>query len=187
MGSTPHSHATASTDHPAEQGFIAMIGVFISTFCICLSTVFINLMSSSYNPGIPAVEMEKFATLMTQKAFENNFATVGAAFLSISLSSFALTTIVGWYFFAESNVKFLLGEKPWIIGLSRVLALGFLVLGTLIPPDTMWLLADFFMGLMAIPNIIAMVALAGVSKKILDHYDRCKELKQMSWPTKEDL
>src|SRR5699024_1635498 len=57
IGSTPHSHAVASTDHPAEQGFIAMIGVFISTFCICLATVMVNMTSGSYNMDIPASEM----------------------------------------------------------------------------------------------------------------------------------
>lgn len=79
MGSTPHSHAVAHTDHPAEQGFTAMIELFISTFLICLSTIIINLVSGSYNINIPASEMAK-ATLMTQNAFMAGFSTFGGVF-----------------------------------------------------------------------------------------------------------
>src|SRR5690606_28798319 len=66
MRSTPHSHAVADVSHPAEQGFTAMIGVFISTFLICLSTVMINITSGAYNLSVPATEMAKEATVMTQ-------------------------------------------------------------------------------------------------------------------------
>ena len=111
MGSTPHSHAVATTKHPAEQGFVAMIGVFISTFLICMATVLVNMLSGSYDLTVPASEMTSVANLITQTGFENSFGTLGAGFLSISLSCFALTTIVGWYFFAESNMKFLTNNK----------------------------------------------------------------------------
>ncbi len=186
MGSTPHSHAVASTDHPAEQGFIAMIGVFISTFMICLATVMVNLVSGSYNASIPASEMATEATLMTQRGFASGFGTFGGAFLSISLTSFALTTIIGWYFFAE-NVKLLAGDKRAVVGMFRVVAIGFLVVGTLLDGQVIWMLADLFTGLMALPNILALLLLSGTAKKLLDHYDRCKKGNQLVWPTEEDL
>ncbi|MGI6507398.1 MAG: alanine/glycine:cation symporter family protein [Saccharofermentanales bacterium] len=187
MGSTPHSHAVASTDHPAEQGFIAMIGVFVSTFMICLATVMVNLTSGSYDPTIPAAEAAKSATLMTQRGFASGFGSFGGTFLSISLASFALTTIIGWYFFAESNVIMLAGEKKSIIGMFRIIALGFLVVGTLLDGEIIWMLADLFTGLMALPNIVALLFLSGIAKKLLDHYDKCKKENQLKWPTEEDL
>lgn len=187
MGSTPHSHAVASTDHPAEQGFIAMIGVFVSTFMICLATVMVNLTSGSYDPTIPAAEAAKGATLMTQRGFASGFGSFGGTFLSISLASFALTTIIGWYFFAESNVIMLAGEKKSIIGMFRIIALGFLVVGTLLDGEIIWMLADLFTGLMALPNIVALLFLSGIAKKLLDHYDKCKKENQLKWPTEEDL
>lgn len=80
MGSTPHSHAVAHTDHPAEQGFIAMIGVFISTFLICSSTVIVNLVTGAYDPSIPASQMSAMSTVMTQNAFTNGFGNLGEYF-----------------------------------------------------------------------------------------------------------
>lgn len=187
MGSTPHSHAVAQTDHPAEQGFIAMIGVFISTFLICLSTVLVNLVSGSYDPMLPAAEMEKLATLMTQNGFMQGFGAFGGAFLSISLSSFALTTIVGWYFFAESNVKLLAGEKKVVVSGFKVVSLASLVLGTFLHPDFVWKLADLFNGLMALPNIAALLLLSLQVKRVLQHYDRQKALGTMIWPNLAEI
>lgn len=175
MGSTPHSHAVAQNDHPADQGFIAMIGVFISTFLICMSTVMMNMVSGSYNTSIPAAEMSKDAVLMTQNGFVAGLGSFGGIFLSLSLSSFALTTIVGWYFFAESNVKFLSGDKKFLVSAFKAVAIAFLVIGPLLDADLIWNLADLFMGAMALPNIIALFVLSGLSKRILEHYEHYKK------------
>ncbi|TJX14429.1 sodium:alanine symporter family protein [Tissierella creatinini] len=171
MGSTPHSHAVADAKHPAEQGFTAMIGVFISTFIICTSTVMVNLSSGAYNPAIPAAEMQKAATIMTQSGFASGFGTFGGMFLSICLSFFSLTTIVGWYFFAESNVKYLINAKPITTTTFKVIVIISLVIGTLIDPTFVWELADSTVGIMAIPNIIALLLLSKEVKFILDDYD----------------
>lgn len=171
MGSTPHSHAVATTKHPAEQGFIAMIGVFISTFLICMATVFVNMMSGSYDMTIPAAEMQQVSNLMTQLGFESAYGTLGAAFLSISLTCFALTTIVGWFFFAESNVKFLV-NNAFLVRNFKVVALICVFLGMVIAPGFIWDLADMFMGLMAVPNIIAIIFLSRQAQKVLQDYDQ---------------
>lgn len=181
MGSTPHSHAVAEVDHPAEQGFIAMIGVFISTFFICLCTVLVNLTSGSYDPTIPAQEMSLQAEVMTQQAFTLGFGNFGGAFLSLALTSFALTTIVGWYFFAESNVKLIFGEKRLAVSLFRVISLAFLVVGTLVPADLVWTLADLFMGLMALPNILALVLLWKQTRFILRDYEQGLKAGHLTW------
>lgn len=171
MGSTPHSHAVADTKHPAEQGFTAMIGVFISTFLICTSTVMVNLASGAYNTGIAAAEMVEGATVMTQNGFSSGFGTFGGMFLSICLSFFSLTTIVGWYFFAESNVKYVFNAKASTLNIFKAVTLTALVVGTLIDATLVWELADMSMGLMAIPNIIALFLLSKEVKFILDDYD----------------
>lgn len=187
MGSTPHSHAVAHTDHPAEQGFISMIGVFISTFVICTSTVMINLVSGSYDAGISAAEMSKTATVMTQSAFASGFGNFGEAFLSFSLASFALTTIVGWYFFAESNVKILFNDSKFFVVAFKVVSLSFLVVGTLLPPDLIWAMSDLFTGLMALPNIVALILLAKQAQWLLNDYDRKVANGKLYWPTVEEL
>lgn len=188
LGSTPHSHAVADTDHPAEQGFIAMIGVFISTFMICTSTVMINMVSGSYDSTIPASEMAEGATLMTQTGFANSFGSFGSAFLSISLSAFALTTIVGWYFFAESNVKILSNDSKIIVKGFKVVALAFLVLGPMIDPTNLWSLNDLFTGLMALPNIVALLFLSKQVKFILNDFDRkTAEGGKLVWPERDEL
>lgn len=187
MGSTPHSHAVAQTDHPAEQGFIAMIGVFISTFMICTSTVLVNLLSGSYDYTIPASEMAKNATIMTQNGFASGFGSFGGAFLSISLSSFALTTIVGWYFFAESNVKLLFKDKKIFVIAFKIIALAFLVIGPFIDPDNLWKISDLFTGLMALPNIVALVILSRQVSWILKDYDMRAKTGSLQWPDLKDL
>ncbi|MDI9502591.1 MAG: sodium:alanine symporter family protein [Tissierellia bacterium] len=185
LGSTPHSHAVAHTDHPAEQGFIAMIGVFISTFLICTSTAMVNLMSGAYIPTIPAAEMSQQATLMTQNAFVSGFGTFGGAFLSLSLSSFALTTIVGWYFFAESNVKMLVRNKKPLVVTFKMIFLAFIIVGPLLDPDVVWSINDLFTGLMALPNIIALIFLAKEAQWLLKDYDRQVASGKLEWPDLE--
>ena len=181
MGSTPHSHAVADTNHPAEQGFVAMIGVFISTFLICTSTVMVNMASGAYDLSVPATVMMEQGTIMTQNGFASGFGTFGGMFLSICLSFFSLTTIVGWYFFAESNVKHLINGKPSTVNAFKAIAITALVIGTLINATFAWELADAAMGLMAIPNIIALFLLSKDVKETLDDYDAKVKAGNVYW------
>lgn len=181
MGSTPHSHAVAHTAHPAEQGFTAMIGVFISTFLICTSTVMVNLVSGAYSFDMPASEMAQTATVMTQNGFASGFGSFGGMFLSICLSFFSLTTIVGWYFFAESNVKFLVNGKKFTLTIFKVIVLSALIVGTMIEAEFVWSLADMFTGIMAIPNIVALFALSKEVVGILNDYDAKVKLGDIYW------
>ncbi|MDF2678709.1 MAG: sodium:alanine symporter family protein [Bacillota bacterium] len=181
MGSTPHSHAVADAKHPAEQGFAAMIGVFICTFLICTSTVMVNMASGSYNPTIPASVMVESATVMTQNGFASSFGKFGGMFLSVCLSFFSLTTIVGWYFFAESNVKNLFNAKPITLNTFKVISITALIIGTLIDATFVWKLADMAMGIMAIPNIFALFVLSKEVRFILDDYDSKVLSKNIYW------
>ncbi len=181
LGSTPHSHAVADTTHPAEQGFVAMIGVFISTFLICLSTVMVNITSGSYNATISASKMAESATIMTQNGFYSVFGNFGAMFLAICLSFFSLTTIVGWYFFAEANVKFLFSSKKSTLTFFKIISVLALSVGTFINPTYIWQLVDLFTGLMALPNIITLFILSSEVKEVLYDYDRCNKQGFIHW------
>jgi len=108
---------------------------------------------------------------MTQNAFSLSFGTLGGMFLSVCLSFFSLTTIIGWYFFAESNVKFLFNGKPATINTFKAIVMAALVAGTLIDATFVWQLVDMTVGIMAIPNIITLFALSKDVCSILDDYD----------------
>ncbi len=133
----------------------------------------VNLTAGSYNPNIQAVEMTKTATIMTQNGFAAGFGAFGGMFLSICLSFFSLTTIVGWYFFAESNVKMVFNSKARTLNIFKVIVISALVVGTFIDATFVWELADMFMGIMAIPNILALFLLSKEIRAILDDYDSC--------------
>jgi len=181
LGSTPHSHAVAETNHPAEQGFVAMIGVFISTFVICLSTVMVNITTGAYDPTINASIMTESATIMTQNSFSSVFGNVGAMFLAVCLSFFSLTTIIGWYFFAEANIKFLFNSNKLTLTIFKIFSVLALSIGTFVNPTMIWQLVDLFTGMMALPNIIALFILSKEVKEILIDYDRCKEKGYIHW------
>lgn len=155
-----------------------MIGVFTSTFLI---TVMVNLASGYYNPNISAIEMTEKATVMTQYGFISGFSVFGGMFLSICLSFFLLTTIVGWYYFAESNMKMVFNSKARTLNIFKAISITALVLGTAIEATFVWKLADMFMGIMAIPNIVALFLLSKEVRAVLDDYDSCVLKGDIHW------
>lgn len=162
MGSTPHAHAVARVKHPAQQGMVAMVGVIIDTMIVCTATALINIVTGSYLEGLDGIEM-------TQRAFEIGLGNFGLSFIAIALFFFALTTIVGWYFFGEANIKYLFGTS--IVKYYRVLVLGFIILGSFLKVEIVWSLADLFNGIMVIPNLIGLFILAPQAAEILKDYD----------------
>lgn len=164
MGSTPNSNAVAEVDHPAEQGLAAMIGVFIDTIIVCTMTALIILTTNAHTLGLAGAAI-------TQEAFNMTFGSVGQKFLAICLASLAFTTIVGWYYFGENNVRFLFKNKN-ALKVYQAIVLLFLILGSIQKVDFVWNLADLFNGIMVIPNLIALFALFKYSKEILEDYDK---------------
>lgn len=162
MGSTPHAHATANVNHPAEQGLTAMVGVFIDTILVCTATALIILVTN-------ATESGETGALLTQKAFEISFGRTGLVLLAVALTFFAFTTIIGWYYFGETNIKFLFGDK----GLTpyRIIVILFLIVGSFQKVDLVWSLSDLFNSLMVIPNVIALFILRKDVKGLLDDYE----------------
>lgn len=159
MGSTPHAHAIAKVDDPTQQGLVAIVGVFIDTFIVLNVSALVIIATGANLSGETGIAV-------TQKAFETGFGGFGLVFVAIALLFFAFSTIIGWYFFAEANIKYLFGEK----GLTpyRITVLAFIVLGTCLRVDLVWELADMFNGIMVIPNVIGLIGLSKLVKQALD-------------------
>ena len=162
MGSTPHAHAMAHVKDPAIQGFVAMAGVFVDTLLICSSTAFVIMLTGAYQDG----DLKSVA--ITQEAFSRAFGPGGITFLAIALFFFAFTTIMGWYMFGEMNVRYLFGKYGVLP--FRLIVCGCIFCGCIFAADLVWELADTFNGLMAIPNLIAIVWLAPQVRKMYTHF-----------------
>ena len=162
MGSTPHAHAVARVKHPAEQGLAAVVGLFFDTFIVLNMTAFVILCTGAIDGTTTGISL-------TQKAFSLGLGTIGNGFVATCLLFFAFTTIIGWYFFAEQNVKYLFGGR-WV-STYRVLVLSFIMLGSFLQVTLVWELADLFNGLMVIPNVIALIGLSKVVGKALDDFE----------------
>lgn len=150
MGSTPHAHATAMVDHPVDQGYIAMVGVFIDTIVVCTATALIILVTGAQNAGLKGA-------LVTQEAFTRAFGAFGTGTLAIALAFFAFSTVIGWYYFGETNMKFLFGDK--VLWPYRILVMICIVFGSVQAIDVVWNLSDLFNSLMVVPNVIGIVYL----------------------------
>ena len=175
MGSTPHAHALAKVKHPCEQGVVAMIGVFFDTFVVVTLTALVILSSDILQTKIypldtvSAIPETLKGVGLPQAAFSNGFGFFGVVFVAICLLFFAFTTIIGWYFFGEQNVKYLFGEKA--VKVYAVLVVGFILLGSVLKVDLVWDLADCFNGLMVIPNLLGILALSGIVGTLFKEYN----------------
>lgn len=161
MGSTPHAHAVAKVDHPAEQGFVAMIGVFIDTFVILNLTAFVIITTHSIPTGLTGAELSQYA-------FSTLYGKGGDVFIAVCMLFFAFSTILGWYFFGQANIKYLFGPKA--VKVYAVLAAVCVFLGSLAEVELVWTMQDTFNSLMVIPNILALFALTGVIKQVHEDY-----------------
>ena len=153
LGSTPHAHALAKVERPQDQGAVAIVSVFIDTFVILTLTGLVLITSGLIPDGLTG-------TALTQAAFSQAFGPFGQVFIAICMLFFAFSTILGWYFFGEVNFKALFGAKA--LPVYSVIVVLFVLVGSSLKVDLVWALADFFNGLMAIPNLIALLALSGV-------------------------
>ena len=162
MGSTPHAHAMAKVKHPCEQGTVAMIGVFIDTFIVLTMTALVIITTGALSTG-------ETGSLLAQNAFNSVFGSFGNIFIAICMLFFAFSTIIGWYFFGEVNVKYLFGKKA--VKFYSILVILFIIVGSTLKVALVWDMSDMFNGLMVIPNLIALLALSGVVVKLNRRYE----------------
>ena len=159
MGSTPHAHAIAKVDKPQDQGEVAMVGVFIDTFVVLTMTALVILSTGVLNGKFGADNDNFTGTAVAQAAFEHGFGGLGPKFVALCLLFFAFSTIIGWYFFARQNVKYLFGDKAIVP--FTVIGIICIFCGSLLKVDLVWNLSDLFNGLMVLPNILALLFLGG--------------------------
>ena len=161
MCSTPHAHAVAKVKHPVEQGFVAMIGVFIDTFVILNLTALVIITTGSRTTGLTGAQLSQYA-------FSTLYGKFGEIFIAICMLFFAFSTIIGWYFFGEANIRYLFGAKA--VKIYSIIVCICVALGSLQEVELVWNMADCFNSMMVIPNAIALVALSGLVKKTHDDY-----------------
>lgn len=152
LGTTPHAHAIAKAKQPYEQGMIAMLGIGVDLL-ICTLTGLVLLLSGVLDHDTSLVGIQ-----IMQAAFHSSFGDWGNYFIALSLFFFAMSTIVGWYFFAAQNVRYLFGEKPIIA--YRILVVVLIVLASIIEVPLIWELADTFNLFIVIPNVVAIIWLS---------------------------
>ncbi|HBG0827418.1 TPA: sodium:alanine symporter family protein [Clostridioides difficile] len=164
LGSAPIAAAAAKTEWPAEQGLISMTGTFIDTIIICTLTGFSLVIS-----GVWCSDLN--GAVMTQAAFNGAIPTFEPILLTVSLTLFAFTTILGWSYYGERCFEFLFGVK----GMNgyRTVFVAMVLLGAFLKLEVVWIIADIVNGLMAIPNLIALLALSPIivseTKKYFEH------------------
>jgi AGCS family alanine or glycine:cation symporter len=167
MGSAPNAAATAEVSHPVKQGLIQSLGVFVDTLVICSSTAFIILLSGLYT------SKEADGIILTQNALEGSLGSWAGIFLAIIVFLFAFSSIVGNYYYAQSNIEFIKNNKLWLNGF-RVLVIFMVAFGSLADLKFVWGLADLFMALMAIINLIAITLLGKIAFAALADYKKQK-------------
>ena len=156
LGSTPHAHALAKVERPQDQGVIAIVSVFIDTFIILTLTGLVLITSGLVPQGLTG-------TALTQAAFAQSFGGFGDVFIAICMLFFAFSTILGWYFFGEVNFKALFGTRA--VPVYSIIVVIFVFVGSFQKVDIVWALSDLFNGIMAFPNLLALLALSGIVAK----------------------
>ena len=174
MGSAPMVHATADVEHPVQQGFYGIFEVFMDTNVICTMTALVVMVTGTLtnSPDLTGAQL-------TLQAFENALGLPGKYVLSIGLLLFAFTTILGWYWYAETAVTYLFGV--WCKPIMKVLWIAMIVIGAagaqLIGSEgnqflnNIWDISDTLNGLMALPNLIGLLILSITLKRIVTDYD----------------
>ncbi len=168
MGSAPNAAATANVTHPVKQGFIQTLGVFTDTLLICSCTAFIILLSDVHN----AADLNGIQ--LTQQALSQHIGPWASIFVAVAIFLFAFSSLVGNYYYGETNIEFLNGSKV-LLNAYRIAVLGMVMLGSVATIQIVWDLADLFMGIMAVINLVAIVFLSKYAFAALSDYVKQKK------------
>lgn len=169
MGSAPNASASASVSHPAKQGMVQVLSVFIDTLLICSATAMMLLLSGVQGEtgvldGIPFV----------QKAISENVGSWGIHFITLSIFAFAFSSLIGNYYYAESNILFIKNNKK-LLFIFRITCLLAVFFGAQADFSMMWNIADITMGCMATVNILVILVLGNAAIKVLKDYEKQKK------------
>lgn len=166
LGSSPMAHAAATTNEPVREGLVAMMEPFVDTLVICTMTGLAIVVTGAY---LTAPEEVAGASL-TAYAFSQSIGDAGAMIVGGGLALFAFSTIIAWSYYGDRSVKFMLGEKAVLP--YRLVYTLLIVVGAIVPLQLVWNIADITNILMAVPNLLALVLLAGLVKKMKTEYMR---------------
>lgn len=167
MGSAPNAAAAAHVSHPAKQGLVQMLSVFIDTIIICSTSAFIILLSGVDTAGLRAMPL-------VQSAISSQFGDIGILIITISVFFFAFSSIIGNYYYTESNMIFI-RQKSSSFVLFRCTVIAAVFLGAIAGYDLAWNLADVLMGIMTIINVVAILLLGNTAMKVLKDYRKQKK------------
>ncbi|MFR3072571.1 MAG: alanine/glycine:cation symporter family protein, partial [Paeniclostridium sp.] len=167
MGSAPNAAAAATTSHPVKQGLVQALGVFTDTLVICSCTAFIILCSDYASANLSGIQL-------TQFALSSQIGVIGNYFIAICTFLFAFSSIVGNYYYGQSNIEFISTSKT-ILTSYRVLVVAMVIFGSLTAVDIVWNLGDLFMGFMAIINLYAIARLSKFAFLALKDYTNQKK------------
>lgn len=163
MGSVPNAAATASVSHPAKQGLVQSLGVFFDTIIICSATAFMIILAGVYDTA------EQEGIVLTQASLDVLVGSWAPYFIAVAIFFFAFSSILGNYYYGESNIEFISANSTWLT-VYRVGVLAMVMFGSLTQVQLVWNMADLFMGTMAIINLIAILLLGKVAYKVLHDY-----------------
>ena len=161
-GSAPNVAATASVSHPVKQGLLQTFAVFTDTLLICTCTAIIILLSGIYENGESGIAL-------TQSALDSEVGSIGSTFVAVAVFFFAFTSIVSNYYYGETNLQFISGKK-WLVTVYRILVGCIVMVGAVTSLDFVWGMADIFMGLMTLCNLIAIFLLGKYAMRLLKDY-----------------
>ncbi|MBM0637013.1 sodium:alanine symporter family protein [Campylobacter sp. VicNov18] len=167
MGSAPNAAAAALTSHPAKQGVIQAFSVFIDVI-ICTSSGFLVLFSMAYL-GLNETKIEGGMPLI-QETMREYYGSFGIHFITIAIVLFAITSLIGNYYYAQANVKYLTNSKL-VMNLFRITAVAMIFIGSQMNLKLAWNLADLTMAFMAITNIVSLLLLGGIVNKVLKDFN----------------
>lgn len=170
LGSAPIAAAAAKTNEPVEQGLVSMLGTFIDTIVICSITGLAIVITGSWEIGLEGAAVTS-AAFQSALPFGGN---VAPFLLMVCLVFFAFTTILGWDYYSERCIEYLFGGRLGAVKVYRWLYIAALCIGPYMTISAVWTIADIFNGLMAIPNIVALIVLSGVASKLTKDFKAVK-------------
>jgi len=164
LGSAPMAHAAAKTNEPVREGLVAMLGPFVDTLIICTLTGLVILVTNSYDSRPD----ELIGAAFTAYAFNQSLGGFGSKVVGFGLMLFAFSTTIAWSYYGDRSAKFLFGEGAVLP--YRIVYSILVMVGAAVPLQLVWNLADITNILMAIPNLIGLVLLAGLVRKMKNEY-----------------
>ena len=164
LGSSPMAHAAARTNEPVREGLVAMLEPFIDTLVICTMTGLVIIVTGAYTLG----REDLVGAALTAHAFNSSIGASGAAVVGIGLSLFAFSTIIAWSYYGDRSARFLFGEGA--VMPYRVVYCFLVMIGAAVPLKLVWNIADITNILMALPNLLSLLLLAGLAQSLKNTY-----------------